>query len=1296
MPIMNTLHETPTKPYEHHMASFQHFIEYLIPHELENGKTTIFENTTPDYLYRYWFKFENVVLKPPTHENDEEYLYPEVARRKHLTYDGKLLSDVTQLQDKTNIATGETTTVVVGKEKGVLIGRIPIPVKSKYCTTNLKKGEPHTECRYDPGGYFISKGNEKVILSVEAMVDNKEVVYTKKDAKFTSGYMHTIHIKSISPITSDSQIVSISFSKDNKLSITMPQFSQIPVIIFIRAMGILTDKDIVGAIIQKDSDNEMLGILNESLNATIDETIEGNQRINTVEQAINYMVGKLPHNRRYDSIDPEIQNEQKRMYFKKIITDLFLPHMGTDVIKKAYYVCYMVHKLLSCYMGRIPVDDRDDYNNKRVETPGVLLYQLFRQYFKKMIAECNKVFRKKFRLENGNDNPVNIINQIKPNIIHQGIQQSLAKGSWGSTKKVGVSQMLQRYNFLKTVSDLRRLMTPAPDANTNKIVGMRLIHSNQFGYVCPVESPDGGKIGISKNMSITAGITINMPDQIVICKKLMESYVIDLKNIHTSLFGIYCKVFINGAWMGMCKHPQELDTTLRKSRRNGILHKSVGIAFNRAVREMRIYTDGGRLIRPLVRVEDNRLMATEEILQDIKQSQQKLGKAMTWNELLVKYPDVIDMVDVEESRFTLVAMYPHHVDEQRSIMNQDIDQPDPKGDPINRYDRWVYKRYTHCEIHPTAMLGLVTLNSPFVEHNQGPRNIYQYGMGRQSKGIYASNYRLRMDISYMLYNPQAPIVTTQAMNYLGTYNLPAGENAVVAIQCYTGYNQEDSVVMNQSALERGLFRSCTLKKYEEVIGKNTSTSQDDMFMKPERSKVMNMRKANYDKLNALGHIPEEGVVHDNDVIIGKAKPVQPMGSSVKILKDASKTYRSNVSGVVDKIETKVFNNDGYEMYNMRIRSERIPKIGDKFSCYTPNHDILTDAGWVPIAELTMEHKVASLCDNDTMRYVQPTDIQSYDFDGDIYNLKSAKVSLSVTPNHRMYVRNRTNPKYKIETAEEVYGKFRKYKCNVEQYEPRMGKDDLQWVTPDGSQFILPAFEKAPAKHLDMDAWLTFLGIWFAEGCTLRSWGVSIATHKQRVKDSLEEVCPLMNYDIIKHKNQKDDTVKNAWCIKDKQLLSYIKPLSVGAINKQLPSWVWCLSMTQCRTLIAGMMLGDGHTMKNGTRRYDTSSKQLADDFHRLCIHAGYAASIILKYPAGHKSHIASRNETITSTADAYRITIIETRTNPLVNKNKGNGKQQDSWVPYKGKVHCCTVNSGIVYVRKDGLGVWCGNSRHGQ
>lgn len=290
-------------------------------------------------------------------------------------------------------------------------------------------------------------------------------------------------------------------------------------------------------------------------------------------------------------------------------------------------------------------------------------------------------------------------------------------------------------------------------------------------------------------------------------------------------------------------------------------------------------------------------------------------------------------------------------------------------------------------------------------------------------GIYISNYRDRLDISYILYHPQKPLLTTRTAKYLYTDVLPSGENVIVAIMCYTGYNQEDSLIFNKSSLDRGLFRSANLKKHISSIQKNQSTSQDDIFMKPDPTKVTGMRHGSYDKLNDRGFVPEETKIENGDIIIGKVSPIQPVGNSNKTFKDNSEIYRSHAPAVIDKVYTNIYNSDGYEMRKVRTRSERIPRTGDKFCIpESVNVDVLTYTGWKSIKDITMDDLVATLVDGNNLEYVKPIDTYSWDYKGDIYELRSKYANIDVTIDHELYVKEEHCSHFELTQAKDIIGK----------------------------------------------------------------------------------------------------------------------------------------------------------------------------------------------------------------------------------------------------------------------------------
>lgn len=796
--------------YSYQWNSYNQFVSDVIEKDVKNLEHIIHEDTIGGKIYRYKIKFTNVAIKPPIDDNanDEEIIFPEDCRTRFLTYASKIIADIDQIQEIIDCETPDLISEVriLASELKVAIAKIPIMVRSKYCSTNLVQNRPNTECRFDPGCYFIVKGSEKVVIGLERICENKILCFTKKDPNFADGIMYTCQINSrninydnMDNNSSNIQILSVRMKKDNSIILNMTQFADIPIFIMFRALGIVTDNDIINHIITDPNDTNMLNMLKISLNKSLAENIKddhGNAKeIKTQEDAYQYLMGKLK-NKRYSVTNIETNTHQKRKHFEQLLIRDFLPHMGVTadkMIHKALFLGKMVNKLLNTFMGRIPMDDRDSFINKRVDLPGVLMSQLFRQYFKKMLNDCGKYFKKK---NNGNhEQPIDIIKIIKFTTIEQGLMSALLTGTWGSSKRKGVAQMLQRLTYKQFISYFRRIMPPPVDASNSKVVSMRHVNNVQYGFIDIVETPDGHNIGLHKHLSLMASVTMSLDIDTI---KYIKNILLNLKNkanrnyitsiTDVSLTTLYKRVHINinGEWLGVTAEPFELVDKLKKIRRQGEINIQASINFNIRTKTIDIYTDAGRIIRPLLKVYNNKLALTKNMLESIDSSYINKNKVTRWAEFIHKYPDVIEYVDVEESENLMIAMYPKDVEESYDKMiKTDLPSAGGRGNPADRYGK-VYVKYTHCEFHPMMELGIIAANIPFLEHNQAPRNYFSFAQTRQGMGIYASNYRHRVDLSYLLYHPMRPLITTRAAKYTGDLDMPAGENIIVAIACYTG------------------------------------------------------------------------------------------------------------------------------------------------------------------------------------------------------------------------------------------------------------------------------------------------------------------------------------------------------------------------------------------------------------------------------------------------------------------------------------------------------------------------------
>lgn len=559
-------------------------------------------------------------------------------------------------------------------------------------------------------------------------------------------------------------------------------------------------------------------------------------------------------------------------------------------------------------------------------------------------------------------------------------------------------------------------------------------------------------------------------------------------------------------------------------------------------------------------------------------------------------------------------------------------------------------------------------------------------------GFYSSNYRDRLDISYILYNTQKPLVNTKIAKYVHTDILPCGEQAIVALACYSGHNQDDSIVFNQSSIDRGLFRSASLKKWMCKIEKNQSTSQDDIFMKPDVTKLTGTRHAVYEKLNDKGYVPEETLVENGDVIIGKVTPIQPAPGSNKCFKDSSEIYKSQEPAIIDRVFTGIYDSEGYEMIKIRTRSERVPKIGDKFCLKldsTNPFEILTNKGWLKLEDINLNDKIATLVDGKKLVYDYPIGIYKFKYKGQMYKVNSQQVDLDVTVDHQMYIKKRDHKEFELIEAKKIIGKRYKFKKNCEIND----KPEIQTINIDDNE-------------VSYDAYLELLGMFIADGSLMKNNYISIAGEKERKIKHLQEVCNKLRLTVKLETKQEGSHLNNLnlGCnhrIKSKTLYELFKPLNVGAICKYLPDYVWNLNMRQSRILLESLISCDGSHNKQGSECYYTSSKTLANDVMRLAIHAGWSGSIKTIREEGTKWEIARPDGSLSEgvlNADTLSVRIIKTKNEPEMNHghiHQQNGQSEEIY-EYEGMVGCLEVPSHVFMIRQNNKNVWIGNcSRHG-
>jgi len=384
--------------------------------------------------------------------------------------------------------------------------------------------------------------------------------------------------------------------------------------------------------------------------------------------------------------------------------------------------------------------------------------------------------------------PINIINQIKPNTIEQGMKSSLSTGAW--IRKKGVAQVLQRYTYLQSLAFLRRVDTPSGDASTSKLTSPRQLHPSSVGFLCVVETPEHAKVGVTKHLSLVGSITMMSEDMYNLLKEVMKKHTTNILDLPIDQIRLMTKVFLNGEWIGVCEDINKLVKILNDMKNKGELDRQmVSIVPSYIDNELRVYYDNGRFFRPTIKVTDNVISLTKKHIDEISLNKlNKSNKITDWDEFVNKYPDVVEYIDSEMQPYLLVATKIEDITEHREKMLKSINLVKDVEDKIsvNRYNDLYFERKTNLELHPALLLGEINTNVPFANHNPGARNIFQYSQGRQAMGIYATNYRSRTDISFILYHPQKPLVSTRTAKYVGAEILPSGENVIVAINCYTG------------------------------------------------------------------------------------------------------------------------------------------------------------------------------------------------------------------------------------------------------------------------------------------------------------------------------------------------------------------------------------------------------------------------------------------------------------------------------------------------------------------------------
>jgi len=824
----------------------------------------------------------------------------------------------------------------------VYLGKFPIMLQSNYCVlTGFTPEIRHTmgECRNDIGGYFIIDGKEKTVVCQEKFADNMLYIRKVED----DIHLYSAEIRSVSEnVAKPIRTLSVKIvAPNNKYSfrnivVKIPNVRQpIPLFIVFRALGFTTDKEIIRmCLLDLEKYEEMIDLFVPSVH---DAGGVMNQQT-ALKYISTFTKGKTV------------------AHSLEILADYFLPHIGElNFTQKAYYLGFIVFRLLNVYRGVEPPTDRDNLKYKRVELVGSLMYDLFREYYTIQQRQIHLAFEEQITYNQGiyeRDLKGLIRNNFKTvfseRVVETGFRKAF-KGNWGGqthTKRIGIVQDLNRLSHNSMMSHLRKTNLPL-DASV-KLVGPRVLHSTQWGLFDPIDTPDGANIGIHKHLSISTYITKSVSREPMIRWLIEKVEMKPIEDCSPLLLSRMTKVFINGFWAGSLNEPNTAVENIKLFRRNGLLPVYTSCTFEMKQNIIWIYTDGGRPCRPIFYRDPHSGKMSFEMTQEMTELLQKGD--FEWNQLIAGFNEkrsetafhpnrykmyelaelydgiqkernpaklerfqkkkaVLDYIDTNEAENTLIAINE----------NQLISSPNQKN-------------YTHREIHESLLFGMMCNLIVFPENNPATRNSFSCGQSKQACSMYHTNHQVRMDkTAVVLNNGQIPIVKTRFLEHINHQENSYGENAIVAIMCYTGYNVEDAILVNEGALKRGLFRTTYYTTYETHEEKSKTAGSgnqtDKVFTNIEMDSTVVGTKPGYDysQLDKYGLIRENTPVNDKTVLIGLTTSTSE-GQKI----DESKTPKKGQLGIVDKAFITE-GEEGFRIAKIRVREERIPQIGDKMA-----------------------------------------------------------------------------------------------------------------------------------------------------------------------------------------------------------------------------------------------------------------------------------------------------------------------------------------------------------------------------
>ncbi|XP_014210449.1 DNA-directed RNA polymerase III subunit RPC2 [Copidosoma floridanum] len=854
-----------------HIDSFNYFINVEIK-KIIKANEKIFSDVDP----MFYLKYLNISIGTPDVEEGfsvSRSTTPHECRLRDLNYSAPITVDIEYMRGNQPII-----------RNNLLIGRMPIMLRSSNCVlldkSNFQLAKMN-ECPHDPGGYFIINGQEKVILIQEQMLRNRIILEADNKKNI---------IASCNSATQERKTKTNIIGKGGKYYLRHNIFQDdIPVIVIFKAMGIICDQEIVQLI---GTEEEFM----KKISGSLEEC--HNLNIHAQNQALKYL-GNKRKIKRFTTVKNSITDEMKDVLASSILNHV--PIIDFNFKLKATFLALMIRKIMTAQIHGNLIDDRDYYGNKRLELAGSLLSLMFEDLFKRFNMELKAIADK--NIPKIKAAQFDIVKHMRHDLITNGLACAISSGNWTIKRfkmdRHGVTQVLSRLSYISALGMMTRVNSQFE--KTRKVSGPRSLQPSQWGMLCPSDTPEGEGCGLVKNLALMTHITTEMDEGPIV----RLAYNLGVENVNT-LGGeeinnkdVYM-VFLNGNILGIVKNYYRLVTAFRMLRRKGLVNQFVSIYPQYQHRYVQISSDGGRLCRPYIIVECCQPLVKAEHIKLLEQGVRSFEDFL--HEGLVEY------LDVNEENDSYIAFDESHIKEG----------------------------ITHLEIEPFTLLGVCAGLVPYPHHNQSPRNTYQCAMGKQAMGMIGYNQKNRIDtLMYNLVYPHAPMVKTRTIEMINFDKLPAGQNAIVAVMSYSGYDIEDALILNKASLDRGYGR-CLVYKNNKCILKKYANQTCDKILGPlldanTKKPIPKHECIDHDGIIAPGEPVERG-----KVMVNKSTPIVSSGSVAQAnqaqteYKEAAISYKNPIPAYIEKVMISSNAEDAY-LIKILLRQTRRPEIGDKFS-----------------------------------------------------------------------------------------------------------------------------------------------------------------------------------------------------------------------------------------------------------------------------------------------------------------------------------------------------------------------------